>query len=49
MFEAIIDMLMTPSDLEAIKAQSEYSEDQGEYKVAPFYFKSKQLVFPKLQ
>ena len=48
MFEAIIQMLVSSSDLESIKSQCEYNEEQGEYKIPPFYFKSKQLIFPKL-
>lgn len=48
MLEAIIKMLISQSDLETIKSQCEYSEEQGEYKIAPFYFKAKQLIFPKL-
>lgn len=48
MLEAIIQMIVSSTDLDAIKSQCEYSEEQGEYRVPPFYFKSKQLVFPKL-
>lgn len=41
-------MLVQSEELETIKAQSTYSQDNDEYRIPPFYFKGKQLVFPKL-
>jgi hypothetical protein len=36
-------------ELEAIREVAVYNEEKDEYRVPPFYFKNKELVFPKLQ
>lgn len=41
-------MLVQPEELDLIKSQCNYNEDNDEYKIPPFYFKGKQLVLPKL-
>ncbi|KAL4508835.1 hypothetical protein ABPG73_006221 [Tetrahymena malaccensis] len=46
--KAIIDMLLTRTEYEMIKSQSTFDEDSNSYKVPPFFFKNKEIRFPKL-
>lgn len=48
MQSCIMSMLLTKEELEIIKSACEYRDESQEYKVPPFYFKSKKLVFPKV-
>jgi hypothetical protein len=48
MQNCILGMLLTKEELEIIKSVCEYKEESQEYRVPPFYFKNKKLVFPKV-
>ena len=41
-------MLLTPQEMESIRAASEWNESVNEYRVPPFYFQQKQVKFPRL-
>ena len=41
-------MILTDDEIEIIKGASEWNEDNKKFKIPPFYFKDRKVVFPKL-
>jgi hypothetical protein len=46
--EGVINMMLRPHEIEAVRAASVYNDEKQEWRIPPFYLKSKQLVLPKL-
>jgi hypothetical protein len=46
---ALTSSYLSEDQLAIIKANSEWDEDSKEYRIPPFYFKDKKLVFPKVE
>ena len=44
----ILGMLLTKEELDIVRSVCEYRDESQEYRVPPFYFKNKKLVFPKV-
>lgn len=47
-YSAIIKMLLTSDQIELIVQQSEYNDETKEWTIAPFYYREKNINFPKL-
>lgn len=48
LLEGIIAMLLKSYEVDAIKTAATYNEEKQEWRIPPFYLKSKQLMLPKL-
>ena len=48
MYYGICQMILTDDEIEIIKGASEWNEDNKKFKIPPFYFKDRKVVFPKL-
>lgn len=47
-YKAVVDTLMTDSNLYKIKSKSQYDDERAEWVVPPFVLKGKQINLPKL-
>lgn len=48
LLEGIINIMLKPHEIQAVRAAAMYNEEKQDWRIPPFYMKSKQLVLPKL-